>query len=269
MPEKSVKELRMAEFLNPVDGQSLILDTTIAGSNGYTGELLDAKKTIPEAASVSDGIILNPGQHERISDLLPGKHGAATMIRLDWTNVFRGQDFPLGCQKEHRVMIAQPEDALYAGASCAVVYFLLGFDEDFESDNITDIAECARKCSDINLPLIIDLRLCGPKIGPKNKNSAVKLGTGIMVEGGADGIIIPCPDEDTFATLLEFSPVPLFLHGSVDPENSQKSILEDRLLQGASGICMGRDIYNNELEYTAKELSENLLKKVHQLGSES
>lgn len=267
MFESSGKNLRMAEFINPVDGKSLIIDTSLAGSNGYRGELINAKKVIPEVAQYADGIVLNPGQLEKVSQYLPGKGGATPIMRLDWTNAFRGVSYPLPVSRVERVMIASPDDGLCLGANAVIMHLLLGFDEDIEAENIADIASCARKCSEINMPFIVDLQLVGPKVNSENTSGVIKLGSGFMVEGGVDGLIIPNPDDETLATLLEFSPIPLIIRSKAEDIIENQNIYIERLVQGSGGLFIGIDLFDNKLDFDAKSLAQKILKIVHSAPS--
>lgn len=278
MGESTGKNLRLSEFINIKDERTLLVDTSIAGCNGYIGELIDASKIIPELAKNCDGIILNPGQLEQLADILPGKRGAAPIVRLDWTNFYREDDFSLPVNKVTRVMICRPEDGLRLGGAAVVMRLLLGFDEDFESENIADMAEVARECSRINIPLIIDVQPIGPKVEKQNKRGAIKLGTGFAVEGGADAVIIPETDRDTLDTLLEFSSVPLIIRtenvklfhinedkngGSNENNNCSNDIKTSKqeiLSWGINGYCLGKELYKN-----ADKSSVEIVKKMNSL----
>lgn len=245
MAESIGKTLRMSEFMGTGKRPVLLVDTSLAGSNGPVGALLDADKSIPEVAYECDGIILNPGQMERIAHRLPGKQGAAPLVRVDWSNAFRDKNYVLPTRKVERVVISRAEDALELGANAAVTYFLLGFDEDFESENVRSIAALARECSRINLPLLVDVRPVGPKIGETNWAGAIKLAVGFMVEGGADAILIPDPGVEAFATLMEFSPVPLLLQETADSalDEKRQAVLAERYRAGAAGLAVGADLF--------------------------
>lgn len=234
----------MGEFLGE-DERSFIVDTSFAGSLGPTPGLLLADEAIPLAFEAADGVVLNPGQLERISKLLPGKTGAAPLVRVDWTNAFRDKTFILPAEKVCRAQIAGAEAALELGAAAAVVTLLMGFDDEFESQNIGFAARIFREGSRINLPVLVDIHLMGPKIGADNFAGALGLSTAMMVEGGADALIMPYPGEEMFAQIQEFSPVPIFLRESArvvsDPALSRKLLAS--IDSGAAGLLLGQDAF--------------------------
>jgi len=190
-------------------------------------------------------------------------------MRLDWTNSFRDNSFPLPASEITRAIIAHPEDALRLGASAVVIYLLLGFDEDFESKNIADIANFARKCVNLSIPLIVDLHLNGPKINEKNWSDSVKLGVGMMVEAGVDGLIIPDTNQSTFNTLLKFSPIPLFLHSSIEEllnKQTNKHPWTEKLEKGFNGFCLGKELFESKSKYTVEELTKKSFELIHSIG---
>lgn len=228
------KVLRRAEFWK--EGQkSLLADISLTSVLGAMPGLETAAQAVNTLAPLVDGLIINPGVAEKQSTAFVGKLGAAALVRLDWSNAERPEDFVIPPAEVRRVSIAQPEDALQLGASAAVVSLLLGYDENFEAKNIQSISFTARACAQIALPLIVEVQLIGPKIDPAKFDGAVQLGVNFMVEGGCDALIIPQPGPDALAALVEYSPVPLFI--KVD-DVAQPRPLQDALRTGCAGICL-------------------------------
>lgn len=213
MAESIGKELRMAEWFHAGHGGAVLVDMSVSGAEGAVSGLEDPAGAVGEVGPTATGLILNPGMMERLASQrqLPGKRGAAPLVRVDWTNALRPEGFLAPPRHVRRVMISSAEDALDLGADAIVTYILLGFDEDFEAENIQSFAFLARECSRLGLPLAADIHAAGPKVGKANFADAVKLGAAQAVEGGADAFIMPYPGEDALAMIRRFSPVPVFL----------------------------------------------------------
>lgn len=204
------KTLRLAEFWQE-DRKSILIDATLPGALGPLLGLESPARTVQMLAPLADGLILNPGIAEAHAAHFLGKQGAAPLIRLDWTNIFRPADHALPPRSPQRVQLATPTDAVQIGACAAVASLLLGYDEEFEAQNIQALSFAARECARVALPLLVDVHLAGPKIDPAKFDAAVQLGVGFMVEAGADGIFLPLPGKKALDLLLSYAPVPLFL----------------------------------------------------------
>lgn len=213
MAENIGKQLRLAEWFNVSYGGAILVDMTISGAEGAVTGLEDPGEAVDELGCQATGLIVNPGQMERLASRgrLPGKRGAAPLVRVDWTNALRPSDFIAPMRKARRVLLSSAEDAMDLGADAIVTYLLMGLDEDFEAENIQSFAFLARESARLGLPLVADIQLVGPKVGKVNFADAVKLGVAQAVEGGADAFIIPDPGEEALAMIRRFSPVPVLL----------------------------------------------------------
>ena len=233
------KTLRLAEFWQE-GTKSLLIDATLPGALGPLPGLESPSGLVERLAPRAHGLILNPGLAERYADRFAGKLGAASLVRLDWTNLPRPADFALPLHSVQRVPLASPTDAVQIGATAAVATLLLGFDEDFEAANIQAIAFMCRESVRVALPLLADVVLAGPKIEPAKRDAAIQLGVSFMVEAGTDGIIIPLPAAPALKLLLDFSPVPLFLRvDTAEDLAASRDALSAALAAGCAGIVIG------------------------------
>jgi len=233
------KTLRLAEFWQ--EGQkSLLVDATLPGALGPMPGLEVPAELVERLAPSADGLILNPGLAERYADRFSGKLGAAPLIRLDWTNVVRPDDFVLPPRDPRRVALATPTDAVQIGAVAGMVTLLLGYNEDFEARNIQAIALACREAVRVSLPLLADVVLAGPKIDPAKRDAAVELGVSFMTEAGTDGIILPLPGPEALRLLLDYAPVPLFIRVDTQRElEAQREALQAALDAGIAGLVIG------------------------------
>lgn len=167
------------------------------------------RDVLERASPLADAIILNPGAMEKNADLLGGKSLAAGLVKADWTNAHRPSDFALPVQKIHRVLLSDAEDALLLGALGVVATLLMGFEDEFEADNIESVSHLARSCYEASLPLLIDVLPAGPKVTPVNHDDVVKLAVSFMMEAGADAIIVPPVGDEARKLLGSWCTVPL------------------------------------------------------------
>ncbi len=206
--ESSAKMLRISEVLR--EGFSLWIDTTVASSTGAPVGLEDIAAAL-ERVHASDAVVLNPGPAERLAPRFGGPRRPGLIVRLDWSNVFRGKAHPIPCCEPVYCAIARPDEALRLGASAVMVRLLLGFDEEFEADNVRAVALFARQANRENVPLAIDVQPLGSRVNDENLADTVLLGASMALEIGADIIVVPYTGEDALDTALRFVSVPIAL----------------------------------------------------------
>ncbi len=229
------KNLRMSEFIDTKDEHSLILDLTISSSVGAQPGLENTKAVLQRFNSLFDGIVLNPGQLEHHASLLGGKLRAAPLLRVDWTNAYRDKEFCLPAAEVNRVVLSDGEDAMVLGASAVVATLLLGYGEDLESENIRSISLLARECYRFSLPLIVDIRPIGDRISLDNYAGSVRLGTSLMMEAGADALMLPESDPDTLALIGKWATIPVLIRLDEIPSGEKARKILD---SGARGFVL-------------------------------
>jgi len=204
--ETPAKTYRICEILR--HDLSVWIDTTVASSIGPPVGLEDLGAAL-ERVRGSDAAVLNPGPAERFAGKFGGPHRPGLVMRLDWTNVFRGASHPTPCQEPMYCPIAEPDEALTLGASAVMVTLLLGFDEMFEAENVRHVARFARQASKESVPTAIDVRPLGPRVSDENMADTILLGASMALEFGADIIVLPYPGEAALNTAASFVSVPI------------------------------------------------------------
>lgn len=233
------KNIRISDFIDTKDDRTLILDLTISSSIGAQPGIEDVSEIISRYGTLFDGMILNPGQLEHHASLVGGKLRAAPLLRVDWTNAYRGKDFCLPASAVSRIELSDGEDAMALGSSAVVATFLLGFGEDLESENVRSISLLARECYRLSIPLVVDVRPLGDRISADNYAGSVKLGTSFMMEAGADALILPECDIETCALIGKWSTIPVLIR--LDEIPSQKKT-EKLLGAGMKGLVLSEKI---------------------------
>ena len=144
-----------------------------------------------------DGIVTSPGQARKLGSRT--RQDAALLIRADWTNALRGQDFVLPPETIQYVPLLGPTDALDLGANALVMHFILGHEEEIETRCLQRVVNLALEGLNLGMPLLVDVQPIGPRVVLMNK--AIELGVSYALEGGADGVIVPWPGTQSFKTI--------------------------------------------------------------------
>jgi len=251
------KTIRLGDLVNPGDGHSVIIDTSIPASIGAVEGLLHFDEAVAQINTICDGIVVNPGQLEHRAELLGGAHRAAPMVRMDWTNYYRTEDFCLPAKMIHRVMISSVADALDSGATAGVVRYLMGFNDEFEAENVRSISLTAKEAYRESLPIFVELCPIGEKVNQHNFEGTIQLGVACMLEIGADGIIIPECSPAMMQAIGSWADIPVILRLSEIPGPEKLAAI---FQAGLSGILLSEEIFRVQ-DYAAA--LKELFFKVH------
>jgi class I fructose-bisphosphate aldolase len=195
-----------------------------------------------------DALLLSAGQLGHVSRFFWGRGKPSIIVRADWTSAGR---YMSGAMKTlQRRMILSAHDALKLGASAAVIYSAIGYeDENQEADDFASLARFARECYDVGLPLIVEPIPLGPKVMGSNFADMLGLVVRMAVEAGAD--VIKCSytgNKDTFRKVVDAAggaPV-LVLGGEKMPDKNVLQMTSDVIDGGASGVVFGRNVIQSD-----------------------
>lgn len=254
------KSYRLREIVNPANSHSLVVDTSAGLSLGPLPGLEQFAAATQEVLPLIDGLVASPGQVENLSGRT--RQDAALLVRADWTNALRGEDFVLPPEHISHMPLLSPLDALDLGASAMVVYFLLGFEEQIEADCLRNTVQLALEGTRVGMPLIVDVQAIGPRVVLANK--AIELGVSYSLEAGADGVAVGWPGEESFQTIIAMSAgVPVWVKPMRLPvqDGEVRKILE----LGGTGIWLDHQLFAEE---SFSELLGDLNKQLHGSGYE-
>lgn len=232
------KQYRMSEFINPADGRSLVVDTSNGLVLGVRPGLEHFAEAVNPLLPLLDGIVTSPGQARNLGPRT--RQEAALLIRADWTNALRGDDFVLPPETIQYIPLLNPADALDLGANALVMHFILGHEEEIEAQCMQRVVNLALEGLNLGIPLLVDVQPIGPRVVLLNK--AIELGVSYALEGGADGIIVPWPGTQSFKTIQAMSNgLPVWVRsGSLEPDSSE---LAEALQLGAAGFWLDEYIF--------------------------
>ncbi len=219
--------------MNPVDQRSLIVDTSAGMVLGVRPGMEHFGKAITAVLPQVDGVVTGPGHARYLAQRT--RLDAALLIRADWTNSLRGDDFVLPPETIYSIALVDAAGVLDLGASAAVVHFLLGYSETIEANCLKRTVALALEGAGKGLPLIVDVRATGPRVVLRSK--AIELGASYALEGGASGIVVPWPGAESFQTIKKMTgDLPVWVKpAEPDPASS---VIREALDLGAVGVWL-------------------------------
>jgi DhnA family fructose-bisphosphate aldolase class Ia len=234
----SSKQYRMSELLDPADGRSLVIDTSRALSLGVLPGLEHFMDVVKPLLPLLDGIVASPGQARALKPRT--RREAALLVRADWTNALRGEDFVLPAETIQYLPLLDPVDALDLGANALVMYFILGHEEEIEARCMQRVVNLALEGLSLGVPVLVEVKPVGPRVVLRDK--AIELGASFAIEGGADGIIVPWPGAASFKTILAMGKDLQVWVGDLSLEKDA-TVMEEALQMGASGIWLDERVF--------------------------
>jgi DhnA family fructose-bisphosphate aldolase class Ia len=232
------KSYRLKEFVNPATGRSLIVETSAGLTLGPVPGLEKFSEAVLPILPLVEGVVASPGQARALSGRT--REHAALLVRADWTNALRGQDFVLPPETVKHIPLLTPQDALDLSASAMVLYFLLGHEEEVEAACLRRSVQAAIEGTAVGMPLILDVQPIGPRVVLRSK--AIELGVSYALEGGADGVTIPWPGEDSFKTIMIMAAdMPVWIKPTSIAE--AKTEMRQVIKLGGTGLWLGESFF--------------------------
>lgn len=232
------KIYRLREFIHPIDGRSLIIDTSAGLSLGILPGLENYLEAVQPMLSLADGIIASPGQARKLVGRKRAE--AALLLRADWTNALRSAYFVLPPETISHIPLLSPKEALDLGASALVLHFLLGYEETIEAGCLRMTVQLSLEGAQSGLPLIVDVQARGPRVMLHHK--AIELGTSYALEGGADGVAVTWPGRSSMELIMKMAAgTPIWIKPSELDLTSQE--LQEALDLGAVGLWLDERIF--------------------------
>jgi DhnA family fructose-bisphosphate aldolase class Ia len=232
------KQYRLKELFNPADGRSLVVDTSNGLALGAMPGLEQYGKAVNPLLPLLDGIVTSPGQARNLGTRTC--QDAALLVRADWTNALRGNDFVLPPENIEYLSLLGPNDALDLGANALVMHFILGHHEQIETQCLKQVVNLALDGLSLGMPLIVDVQPIGPRVVLMSK--AIELGVSYALEGGADGVAVPWPGVESFETIQSMcSGMPLWVKpGGLEADAPN---LAEALELGAVGFWLDEGVF--------------------------
>lgn len=230
----------------------------VAADHGYMSNVTPNVINLPAIARAVirggvDGMLLSPGQANRLSFLFERADSPALIVRADWMNMPRldRADLNNPVPPEHlfHQKMLSAEQALTLGADAITIYLFLGTDDNIEATGIESCAQFIGECRKIGLPCIVEPLAFGTQVTKGNLVDLLILGARMAVELGADALKIPYTgDVESFSRLVRIADIPVLVLGGARSETEQDTLklLTDGLEAGCAGCLMGRRVTQSQ-----------------------
>jgi 2-amino-4,5-dihydroxy-6-oxo-7-(phosphooxy)heptanoate synthase len=143
-----------------------------------------------------------------------------------------------------KYLVSTVEEALRIGADAVSVHVNLGSAE--EARQIADLAAVADACDRWNLPLLAMMYPRGPKISNPRDPALIAHAATVAADLGADIVKSVYPGSVAeMSDIVRSCPVPIIVAGGarLDSTNDVLSYVDDVLRTGATGVAMGRNVF--------------------------
>ena len=154
-----------------------------------------------------------------------------------------------GTHTDNKVLVGSVSEAKKRGAIGVSVQINLG--SEYESEMIERMGKISRQALKENMPLLGMIYPRGPnlKIDENDVTKGVSHAVRLAFELGCDMVKVPWTgDKESFSLVCKSAPIPILIAGGEHDEdfNNLLKIIEDAMDSGASGVCMGRQIFAAE-----------------------
>jgi predicted phospho-2-dehydro-3-deoxyheptonate aldolase len=147
----------------------------------------------------------------------------------------------------HKVLVCSVEEAIQLGADGVSIHINLGAED--EALMLSDFGEVTRACERWGMPLLAMIYTRGEKIKNQFEAKYVKHAARVGAELGADVVKVNYTGSvESFAEVVSGCPVPVVIAGGEKMESEEELLMmvEGALKAGASGVSIGRNIFQHK-----------------------
>jgi len=222
---------RLNRIIRPKDGRTVMLAVDHGYFMGPTSGLDDFRKTINPLLPYADTVMLTRGA---LRNYIPPDCETPVVLRVS------GGTSILSKELLREGSIVTMEDALRLNVAGVAFSILVG--ADFERDTLLEFTRWCDECQKYGIPMIA-VTAVGKEMVRDEKY--MSLASRIAAELGAH--IVKTYFVDGFERLVEKVPVPVVIAGGKKlPEHDALKMTAQAIAAGASGVDMGRNIFQAE-----------------------
>lgn len=236
----SGRELRLNRLINPVSQKALLVPLDHGATVGPIEGISKIRRTIAGIGSSGaniQGIIVHRGvAHNSRSPVWDVP--APLILHLSAST-------SLARDSTHKVLVAQVEDALVMGADAVSIHVNLG--SLAEVGMLRDMGSVASQCERWGVPLLAMVYTHGESASASS-TARIAHAARLAAELGADMVKVNYPGSpEAMAEVVEGCFVPVLVAGGerATTEAQVLSVVDGALQGGASGLCMGRNIFQH------------------------
>jgi len=217
---------------------------------------------IPKLRNGPDALQMSPPMVKLVKENFFTKSSPMLIARLDTANVWRDKYF------EHKEgyysQLFSVKDAIKAGADAVVTYLVVGYDSDqVEGYNVETLASIRAEAEDYGIPFIIEpLQVVRGNPDSVKETEIVKYVTRLASEIGADILKVDYTGQG-FQDVVKVGFSPILIRGGPKTSNDTDflNMLKDALDAGASGITVGRNLWQSK---NIEVMTRAIAKLVHE-----
>jgi fructose-bisphosphate aldolase, class I len=244
----SGKTIRLGRVLDPKTNRAAVVAFDHGLHLGAIPGVADPGPMLECLAEAgADAFLVAPGQARTYAPVFAGRGAPALIIRVDWTNRWRGPD-ALGAKEGRTRMISSVEDALRLGADAVLCYVFFGYgDPDAEARQVEDVARLAAACEELGVGCILEPMARGELVGDDiYRADLIALGARIASEMGADLLKTDYSGSaETFRQVTQAAFRPILIAGGPKTATLREALemVRGALDAGAQGMFIGRNVF--------------------------
>lgn len=222
---------RLSRIIRPEDGRCLMLAVDHGYFLGPTERLEVPRKTITPLLPYADSLMLTRGV---LRTSVPPERDIPVVLRVSGGTSIIGEDL----SKE--TITVSIEEAIKLNASCLALSIFVG--SKYEHQTLANLAKLVDEGEKYGIP-VLAVTAVGKEMGRDTRY--LGLACRIAAELGAH--VVKSYYCDNFEQVVEGCPVPLIIAGGKKlPEVDALKLSYDAIHHGASGVDMGRNIWQSD-----------------------
>ena len=250
------KSIRLSKFLNPNTKKGLIVPMDHGFTRGPLEGIENTEKIAEKIRLISpysDGIILHKGMLERLGAIEGLFKNLGIMMHLNGM-------ISLSSTASEKVMLSSVECGLTLGADAISVELV--FNGETDANNIKTLSKLADEARHCGVPLLAMLVDGLVSQRPSEKIARLRHLIRSAYEVGVDAVKIPKVESEEIAKLIlkDISDdVLIFIAGGIRCNETEIiEMLKMALTYGATGVCVGRNIFERHDSSLVQKLREIL-----------
>jgi 3-hydroxy-5-phosphonooxypentane-2,4-dione thiolase len=222
---------RLAKIIHPKDGRCLMLAVDHGYFLGPTERLEVPRRAINPLLPYADSLMLTRGILRTSVD---PKYDIPIVLRVSGAISIIGEDL----SKE--TITTSMEEAIRLNASCLALSIFVG--SKYEHQTLANLARLVDEGEKYGIPV-----LTVTAVGKEMARDARYLGLACRIAAELGAHVVKTYYCDNFEQVVEGCPVPLIIAGGKKlPEPDALKLAHDAMTHGASGVDMGRNIWQSD-----------------------
>ncbi|MGI0029090.1 MAG: 3-hydroxy-5-phosphonooxypentane-2,4-dione thiolase [Nitrososphaera sp.] len=222
---------RLARIIRPEDSRCLMLAIDHGYFLGPTERLEVPRRTIAPLLPYADSLMLTRGV---LRTSVPAEKEIPIVLRVSGGTSIIGEDL----SKE--TIVTSVEEAIRLNASCLALSIFVG--SKYEHQTLANLAKLVDEGEKFGIPV-----LAVTAVGKEMARDARYLGLACRIAAELGAHVVKTYYCDNFEQVVEGCPVPLIIAGGKKlPEVEALKLSYDSIHHGASGVDMGRNIWQSD-----------------------